>query len=79
MARAAIPMLALAWFLIGEALGIMPAGFSRWSNSSKAPGLKYLLVAFAIVWYAWTAGGVTERVKTFLRRKFSREAVGAAS
>ncbi|HEX4997013.1 MAG TPA: urea ABC transporter permease subunit UrtC [Terriglobia bacterium] len=53
-ARAAVPLLALAWFIFSEAFGLMPGSFSY---------LKYLLVLLSIIVYAVGESGVLERLK----------------
>jgi hypothetical protein len=62
VAHASIPMLGLGWFLLTEALGLMPRSFSI---------LKYLLVLASILAYAYLEGNLTSGVKS-ITGKFRR-------
>ena len=59
VARAAIPLLALAWFVMTEAFGLMPSSFGL---------LKYILVLVAIGVYVYLEGGLTARLMSNVRR-----------
>lgn len=54
VARASVPLLVLTWFILTEALGLMPGAFSV---------LKYVLISAAIIWYAFKEGGLGAKLK----------------
>jgi len=62
VAHASIPMLGLGWFLLTEALGLMPRSFSV---------VKYLLVLATLVIYAYLEGNLTSGLKSIIG-KFRR-------
>jgi urea transport system permease protein len=59
VARAAIPLLGLCWFVLSEALGLMPSSFSV---------LKYIIVLATLALYAYLEGGIAVRVRARFRR-----------
>jgi hypothetical protein len=54
VARAAIPLLGISWFILTEAFGLMPSSFAM---------LKYLLVLLTIGIYAFLESGFRLRRK----------------
>ncbi|HET9941771.1 MAG TPA: urea ABC transporter permease subunit UrtC [Terriglobia bacterium] len=62
VAHASIPLLGLTWFILTEALGLMPSSFSL---------LKYVLVLATIVIYAYLEGNLSSGIRTLLN-KFRR-------
>jgi hypothetical protein len=59
VAHASIPLLGLSWFVLTEALGIMPRSFSI---------LKYVLVLGSVLIYAYLEGNLTSGLKSFIGR-----------
>jgi urea transport system permease protein len=69
VARAAIPMLGLSWFILTEAFGLMPPSFGL---------LKYVLVLLTIGLYAYLEGGLKSRLITRIRKLRSADVRAAA-
>lgn len=59
VAKAAIPVLGISWFVLTEALGLMPSSFGM---------LKYLLVLLSILYYALSGGALVRRISPVLKR-----------
>jgi hypothetical protein len=71
VAKAAVPLLGLAWFILSEAFGLMPASFVY---------LKYILVLLSLAVYAFKVGGLTTRLKGRLGGSTpAKAAAGAAT